>query len=215
MQLAQQQQRSRTGAGDGIIGDGLHGGRPNLGGLRGLPRDHSSPTNFQNMIAQNPHYIPFLIQQLASARPELASRLASDPSSVLQILGGMEGEGDDGQGGELPPGVHAIHLTQDERAAITRVSPVTPSTLKGLIHFGLSSWRRTLGLRIKMQSRRIWRVTRMRNLLQIIFWTVISMIEAMSLVLPTPNEKAFSVRYASSKFIADRTVQFYMHLDIG
>lgn len=120
-QLAQQQQRSRTGAGDGIIGDGLHGGRPNLGGLRGLPRDHSSPTNFQNMIAQNPHYIPFLIQQLASARPELASRLASDPSSVLQILGGMEGEGDDGQGGELPPGVHAIHLTQDERAAITRL----------------------------------------------------------------------------------------------
>lgn len=169
------------------------------------------------MIAQNPHYIPFLIQQLASARPELASRLASDPSSVLQILGGMEGEGDDGQGGELPPGVHAIHLTQDERAAITRVSPVTPSTLKGLIHSGLSSWRRTLGLRIKMQSRRIWRVTRMRNLLQIIFWTVISMIEAMSLVtcLTYPNEKAFSVRYASSKFIADRTVQFYMHLDIG
>ena len=37
------------------------------------------------------------------------------------------------------------------------------------------------------------------------------MIEAMSLVLPTPNEKAFSVRYASSKFIADRTVQFYVH----
>ena len=143
------------------------------------------------MIAQNPHYIPFLIQQLASARPELASRLASDPSSVLQILGGMEGEGDDGQGGELPPGVHAIHLTQDERAAITRVSPVIPSTLKGLIHSGLSSWRRTLGLRIKMQSRRIWRVTRMRNLLQIIFWTVISMIEAMSLVLPTPMKKHF------------------------
>jgi len=77
------------------------------------------------MIAQNPQAIPFLIQQLALTRPELASRLASDPSAILQILGGMEAEGDDGQGGELPPGVQAIQLTQDERAAIRRVSQVS------------------------------------------------------------------------------------------
>jgi len=80
------------------------------------------------MIAQNPQAISFLIQQIALTRPELASRLASDPSAILQILGGMEAvggmeaEGDDGQGGELPPGVQAIQLTQDERAAIRRVS---------------------------------------------------------------------------------------------
>jgi len=127
-QLAQQQQRGRIGGGDSLIGDGLPGGRPNLGGLRGSPRDSSSPTNLQNMIAQNPQAISFLIQQIALTRPELASRLASDPSAILQILGGMEAvggmeaEGDDGQGGELPPGVQAIQLTQDERAAIRRVS---------------------------------------------------------------------------------------------
>jgi len=122
LQLAQQQQRSRIG-GDSLIGDGFLGGRPNLGGLRGSPRDNSSPTSLQNMIAQNPQAIPFLIQQLALTRPELASRLASDPSAILQILGGMEAEGEDGQGNELPPGVQAIQLTQDERAAIRRVSP--------------------------------------------------------------------------------------------
>jgi XPC-binding domain len=59
-----------------------------------------------------------MIQQLAQTNPQLAAALASDPASLLQLLG--EGEvGDDGE--PIPPGAHVVNVTPEERAAIERV----------------------------------------------------------------------------------------------
>jgi UV excision repair protein RAD23 len=71
-------------------------------------------------MAQNPAMVQPLLQQLAASNPGLAQLFTQNPDALLQLLGVEGGEGEDGQ--QLPPGTHIVNVTEEERAAIQRVS---------------------------------------------------------------------------------------------
>lgn len=87
----------------------------------------------RQLVAQNPAFIQPLIQQLAESNPALAQQMVQHPEMIFQLLGGepggemgdlgalggLGGEGEEGAGG-LPPGT--IQVTEEEHAAIQRVS---------------------------------------------------------------------------------------------
>jgi UV excision repair protein RAD23 len=74
-------------------------------------------------MAQNPALAQPLIQQLAASNPGIAQAIAQDPTALVQLLGGGgNGEFDFNGEGPLPPGAHVISVTEEERAAIERVS---------------------------------------------------------------------------------------------
>jgi UV excision repair protein RAD23 len=119
-QLAHQQQQAAApiGAGGGFGGAGAI----DLATLRNNPQI----AQLRQLIAQNPEMIQPIIQQLAATNPAIATALAANPELLLHLLGG-QGEGqDDGEYGEgdeeLPPGTHIVSVTEEERAAIERVS---------------------------------------------------------------------------------------------
>jgi UV excision repair protein RAD23 len=113
-QLAQQQQQQPTGHVD--PGLGAPPAAPGLDALRGDPRLNA----IRDLATQNPGILQPMIQQLAQTNPQLAAALASDPASLLQLLGEGDGEvGDDGE--PIPPGAHVVNVTPEERAAIERV----------------------------------------------------------------------------------------------
>jgi UV excision repair protein RAD23 len=126
-QLAQQQQRAGAGAGAGAgLGAGLGagagagaGGQLDLGAALG---NNPQMAGLRQAVEQNPALIQPIIQQLGQSNPALAQHLANNPDLLLQILGGLGGGGegpDDGEGG---PGTQVISVTEEERAAIGRVS---------------------------------------------------------------------------------------------
>jgi len=60
-----------------------------------------------------------MLQQLAQSNPQLAQALAHNPEALLDLLGGEEGVGDDGE--PIPPGAQVLSVTPEERDAIERV----------------------------------------------------------------------------------------------
>jgi UV excision repair protein RAD23 len=79
-------------------------------------------------MAQNPALIQPLIQQLAASNPAIAQAIASNPDALLQVLGVDGADFGEGEGeGAIPPGAHAISVTEEERAAIERVRSPTSS----------------------------------------------------------------------------------------
>ncbi len=82
----------------------------------------SSPQlqQLREVLQQNPALIQPIIQQLAASNPQLGQLIQQNPEALLQLLGGGGGEGDDD--GPAPPGSHVVHVTEEERAAIERVS---------------------------------------------------------------------------------------------
>lgn len=72
---------------------------------------------------QNPMLLQPMIQQLAQSNPGLAQYLAQNPDALLQMLAGMGTDdfADDGEG-PVPQGAHVVHVSEEERAAIERVS---------------------------------------------------------------------------------------------
>lgn len=74
---------------------------------------------------QDPAILQGMIQHLQQTNPELAQYLASNPETLLQLLGqaGVEGGLEDDEGGEAGDraGQHMIQVTPEERAAIERV----------------------------------------------------------------------------------------------
>jgi hypothetical protein len=128
-QLAQQQQQQQQGAAQGagaggnVLGAGGRGGGPaiDLAALRETPQIQQ----LRELIAQNPALIQPLIQQLASSNPAIAQAIAEHPQALFQLLGGEGGvDFGDGEGeeGGLPPGTHVVSVSEEERAAIERVS---------------------------------------------------------------------------------------------
>ena len=72
-------------------------------------------------MAQNPTMIQPLLQQVAASNPALAQAFAQNPDALHQLLGEIPGvQGEDGE--NLPPGTHIVNVTEEERAAIQRVS---------------------------------------------------------------------------------------------
>lgn len=107
--MAQQQQQA------GVSGPGA---QPSLE----APRDNNQIQQLREQIAQNPALLQFLIQQLASQDPTLAQTLAQNPEALLRHLGIEQQVDSDGT--PIPPGAQVVSVTEEERAAIQRVSIV-------------------------------------------------------------------------------------------
>ena len=75
------------------------------------------------MVQQNPAMIQPLLQQIATSNPQLAQMINQNPQALYELLG-FDGEGDDEEGmggmGGMPI---QVELTQEEVAAVERVSP--------------------------------------------------------------------------------------------
>lgn len=71
-------------------------------------------------MQQNPALIQPVLQQLAAQNPQLAAAFANNPEALAHILG-MEGDFEGEEGG-VPEGATVIHVTEEESAAIQRVS---------------------------------------------------------------------------------------------
>ncbi len=80
----------------------------------------------RQMVQENPALIQPLLQQLLATNPGLAQGLNDNPELLYQLLGGgpagAAGEGQEGDDDEIPPGAQVINVTEEERAAIERVS---------------------------------------------------------------------------------------------
>ncbi|PPQ68201.1 hypothetical protein CVT25_015033 [Psilocybe cyanescens] len=118
-QLAQQQQQGGGGgapAAGNLAGAGP-GGQLNLEALRDNPQIQL----LRQQMAQNPALIQPLIQQLATQNPAIAQMIAQNPEALFQLLGIELDDGEE-EGGQVPPGAHVVSVTEEERAAIRRVS---------------------------------------------------------------------------------------------
>jgi UV excision repair protein RAD23 len=110
--LAQQQQQATVSG--PVSGPGP---QPNLEALRENPQIQQ----LREQIAQNPALLQYLIQQLGSQNPSIAQMLADNPEALLQQLG-LEHDLTDADGTPIPPGAQVVSVTEEERAAIQRVS---------------------------------------------------------------------------------------------
>lgn len=88
---------------------------------------------------------------MAAVNPELAQSLVQNPEALMQLLGvspdQMGGDfemGDEEGGGGVPPGAQVVNVSEEERAAIERVSARFFWLLWGLlIIVWWDSWRRS------------------------------------------------------------------------
>lgn len=74
------------------------------------------------MVQQNPALIQPLLQQIGSQYPELAQLINQNSQALYDLLGGAAGgEGDD-EDDLMGPQIMQVNLTQEEAAAVERVS---------------------------------------------------------------------------------------------
>ena len=75
------------------------------------------------MVRENPAMIQPLIQQLIAADPRFAQLVNQNPQALYELLaGGAGGEGEDDDEDMMGPNVMHVDLTQEEAAAVERVS---------------------------------------------------------------------------------------------
>ncbi|KAL6305240.1 hypothetical protein BKA93DRAFT_731538 [Sparassis latifolia] len=112
-QLAQQQhQQQQHQAQPGLGGAGGNVPGIDLAALQGNPQVQ----HLRDLMQQNPAMLQQVLQQLAAQNPQLAQALAQNPEALMQLLG-QEGD----EEGDIPPGAHVIHITEEEQAAIQRL----------------------------------------------------------------------------------------------
>lgn len=100
-----------TGANTGAAGAG---GLGNLDFLRNNPQFQQ----LRQIVQAQPSMLEPILQQVGAGNPQLAQIIGQNPEQFLQLLA-EEAEGD----APLPPGAQAISITEEEGAAIERVSP--------------------------------------------------------------------------------------------
>ena len=79
-----------------------------------------------------------ILQQVGAGNPQLAQLIGQNPDQFLQLLS-EDADGD----APLPPGAQEISVTEEERAAIERVSaflPVRPSYAILMMSDSYASW---------------------------------------------------------------------------
>jgi len=74
------------------------------------------------MIQQNPDMLEPILQQIAAGNPQIAQLIGQNNQQFMDLLG------EDDEEAPLPPGAHAISVTEEERDAIERVSRVCTGT---------------------------------------------------------------------------------------
>lgn len=72
------------------------------------------------MLQQNPDMLEPILQQIAAGNPQIAQLIGQNNQQFMDLLG------EDDEEGPLPPGTHAVSVTEEERDAIERVSEVYP-----------------------------------------------------------------------------------------
>mmetsp|Transcript_49755 Transcript_49755/g.105964 ORF Transcript_49755/g.105964 Transcript_49755/m.105964 type:complete len:359 (-) Transcript_49755:176-1252(-) len=99
-------------------------------------RDNPQFTQLAGMIAQNPQMMMQLLPALQQSHPQIAQAIQENPQAFLQMVAEVAGGGGQdpvsamlaaagqqgGGGGGAPPGQTVIRLTEEERAAVERLS---------------------------------------------------------------------------------------------
>jgi len=122
--LAAQQGR---GSGGGRSGSGANAaaaaaaaaamGGQGLGNLDFL-RHNAQFQQLRQVVQQQPQMLEPILQQLGAGNPQLASLIAQNQDQFLRLLSETGGDDD----APLPPGVHQISVTEEERDAIERLT---------------------------------------------------------------------------------------------
>lgn len=89
------------------------GGAGNLDFLRANPQFQQ----LRQIVQTQPRMLEPILQQVGAGNPQLAALIGQNPEQFLQLLA-EDTEGDT----PLPPGAQEISVTEEERAAIERVS---------------------------------------------------------------------------------------------
>jgi UV excision repair protein RAD23 len=100
-------------AGAGTGAGAAAGGLGNLDFLRNNPQFQQ----LRQVVQQQPQMLEPILQQVGAGNPQLAQLIGQHPEQFLQLLS-EDGDND----APLPPGAQAISVTEEERAAIERVS---------------------------------------------------------------------------------------------
>lgn len=116
--LAAQQTRGGSGGrgGGAAAAVGGDGQGQNLGNLDFL-RHNPQFQQFRQVVQQQPQMLEPILQQLGAGNPQLAQLIAQHPDQFLSLLSETAGDED----APLPPGVHQIPVTEEERDAIERL----------------------------------------------------------------------------------------------
>jgi len=116
--LAAQQGRGGSGgrSGGAAAAVGGDGQGQNLGNLDFL-RHNPQFQQFRQVVQQQPQMLEPILQQLGAGNPQLAQLIAQHPDQFLSLLSETAGDED----APLPPGVHQIPVTEEERDAIERL----------------------------------------------------------------------------------------------
>lgn len=77
----------------------------------------------RSLVQQQPTMLESVLQQVGTSNPQLAQLITNNPDQFLRLLS----EGEDGDGGALPPGAQQISVSEEERDAIERVGVVHPT----------------------------------------------------------------------------------------
>lgn len=102
------------GAGSGAR-SGATAGEPGVGSLEFL-RNNPHFQQLRQLVQQQPQMLEPILQQVGAGNPQLAQLIGQNQEQFLQLL--AEDIDDDSQ---LPPGTHAISVTEEERDAIERL----------------------------------------------------------------------------------------------
>ncbi|PGH06467.1 UV excision repair protein Rad23 [Polytolypa hystricis UAMH7299] len=118
-QAGQQGGRSARGAGAAAAaGLGAAAGAEGAGNLGSLDFLRNNPhfQQLRQLVQQQPQMLEPILQQVGAGNPQLAQLIGQNQEQFLQLL--SEDVEDDAQ---LPPGSHAIAVTEEERDAIERL----------------------------------------------------------------------------------------------
>ena len=105
------------GLGAGAVPSG--GDVPSAGSMGNLDFLRNNPQfqQLRQVVQQQPQMLETILQQVAAGNPQLAQLIAQNPEQFMQLL--SEQNDDDAP---LPPGAQTISVTEEEQAAIERVS---------------------------------------------------------------------------------------------
>ncbi|KAF9364963.1 hypothetical protein BGX34_011873 [Mortierella sp. NVP85] len=99
-------------------------GEPGPGDIENLAflRDQPQFQQIRDMVQSNPELLQPLLFQLGQSNPQMLQLINQNQQAFLQLLNeGYEDPQEGGNPDQLPPGVNAIYVTQEEREAIQRL----------------------------------------------------------------------------------------------
>jgi UV excision repair protein RAD23 len=112
-------QAARPGTRSAPTGGAASPVSPAPGGSLEFLRSNPQFQQLRQLVQQQPQMLEPILAQLGQGNPQLAALIQSHPEEFLSLL---SDEGDDDA--VLPPGAQTVHVTEEERDAIERVSSI-------------------------------------------------------------------------------------------